>query len=550
MVARIIAAAGRYDVNVGKFPHRCRYCAIIARMARGDGSYVDLSSAEDARGRSLSAAEVFVSGAVAPTTLDRALKDGRVRRLARGVYTTNATDSLEAVTARNIRKIIGLLFPGAVLGDRSAYIGGEMSADGSFYVVSPDVGLRERVFELPGATLRVRQGPGGLADVDLPFPADNIFLSGTARALLENARQSRGRGERLPRTISRVELERWIERLLDQRDEQGLRQLRDQARQIAPELGMQTEFKTIDSLIGAVLGTRSVDAKSPLLRARLQGLPYDEDRVALFKSLREELANRPAHSYPAPADDARAEFLPFFDAYFSNYIEGTEFTVEEAREIIFDRIVPSARPQDAHDILGTYALVSDLNEMRRVPGSFDEFRRLLKSRHLRMLERRPEVLPGEFKTRANRVGLREFVRPERVEGTLAQGFALYETLDEPFARAVYQAFLVAEVHPFADGNGRIARIMMNAELIAAGQERIIIPTVYRHEYINSLKALTNNKNTAALPRVLEEAQRYVASLDFSDYGRVLAKLEETNALREESDDDTEPVKLMLPARLV
>ena len=32
-------------------------------------------------------------------------------------------------------------------------------------------------------------------------------------------------------------------------------------------------------------------------------------------------------------------------------------------------------------------------------------------------------------------------------------------------------FLVAEVHPFADGNGRVARVMMNAELIAGGQQR-------------------------------------------------------------------------------
>ena len=33
-------------------------------------------------------------------------------------------------------------------------------------------------------------------------------------------------------------------------------------------------------------------------------------------------------------------------------------------------------------------------------------------------------------------------------------------------------FLIAEVHPFADGNRRTARIMMNAELAAAGEERI------------------------------------------------------------------------------
>jgi len=32
-------------------------------------------------------------------------------------------------------------------------------------------------------------------------------------------------------------------------------------------------------------------------------------------------------------------------------------------------------------------------------------------------------------------------------------------------------FLVSEVHPFLDGNGRIARVMMNAELILA--ERVL-----------------------------------------------------------------------------
>ena len=50
-------------------------------------------------------------------------------------------------------------------------------------------------------------------------------------------------------------------------------------------------------------------------------------------------------------------------------------------------------------------------------------------------------------------------------------------------------FLIAEVHPFADGNGRCGRIMMNAELVAANQARVIIPTVYRNNYLSGLKAL-------------------------------------------------------------
>jgi Fic family protein len=40
-------------------------------------------------------------------------------------------------------------------------------------------------------------------------------------------------------------------------------------------------------------------------------------------------------------------------------------------------------------------------------------------------------------------------------------------------------FLVAEVHAFSDGNGRLSRAMMNAELVSAGEQRIIVPPVYR-----------------------------------------------------------------------
>lgn len=44
---------------------------------------------------------------------------------------------------------------------------------------------------------------------------------------------------------------------------------------------------------------------------------------------------------------------------------------------------------------------------------------------------------------------------------------------KPFAKAVYMTFLVSEVHPFLDGHGRIARVMMNAELSAKGLSKII-----------------------------------------------------------------------------
>ena len=51
-------------------------------------------------------------------------------------------------------------------------------------------------------------------------------------------------------------------------------------------------------------------------------------------------------------------------------------------------------------------------------------------------------------------------------------------------------FVIAEVYPFLDGNGRIARIFMNAELDACGLCRIIIPTVYREDYLLALRKLS------------------------------------------------------------
>lgn len=47
--------------------------------------------------------------------------------------------------------------------------------------------------------------------------------------------------------------------------------------------------------------------------------------------------------------------------------------------------------------------------------------------------------------------------------------------------------------PFLDDNGRVVRIMMNAELVKAGESKIIIPTVYRDDYMSALRNLTRSR---------------------------------------------------------
>jgi Fic family protein len=110
-------------------------------------------------------------------------------------------------------------------------------------------------------------------------------------------------------------------------------------------------------------------------------------------------------------------------------------------------------------------------------------------------------------------------------------------------------FVVAEVHPFDDGNGRMARIMMNAELSAAGQCRIIVPSVYRTEYLSALSALTSNGRPEPINSVLGFAQRWTSQVDWTSRASAEADLEATNAFTDSGVALNNGIKLRLPSAI-
>src|SRR5690606_34637627 len=120
---------------------------------------------------------------------------------------------------------------------------------------------------------------------------------------------------------------------------------------------------------------------------------------------------------------------------------------------------------------------------------------------------------------------------ELVRGTLLQSFDLYMALAHPFAKAAYMMFVVSEVHPFIDGNGRMARVMMNAELSTADQTKIIIPTVYREDYLEGLRRLTRNKDPKVYIRMLERVQAFSDTLVGNDMDIMEDVLRRSNAFK-------------------
>jgi Fic/DOC family len=216
---------------------------------------------------------------------------------------------------------------------------------------------------------------------------------------------------------------------------------------------------------------------------------------------------------PAPAGLARENFA-FFESYFSNYIEGTTFTVAEAESIVFDGRIIENRSADSHDILGTFAAATRSPWRDRPAQDADGFLAWLKSVNAQVMQQRPDKRPGEWKDQVNQAGSTVFVLPELVPGTLREAFERILALVNPLARALMTMFVVSEVHPFIDGNGRTARLAMNCVPSAASLSRIIVPTVYREDYLLPLKALSNNADARPFVAAMTRIQSWSAAFDY------------------------------------
>ena len=472
--------------------------------------------------------EVFESTSDISRQVSKLTQAGLLRKIGLSIYTRNTTSPIEVVVRTNLWQIVSMLVPGCVISYRTAFESAP-AEDGSVFVSGP----YERTMRLPGLVVRQVAGPGPLMG-DVGFIGE-LRLASRPRAFLENLRPSRAR-KGVSRSVGRRVVEGRLAEILRINDEPVLGSILEQAHRLAPFLGLEREFRELDALVQALLKTRSADLSSPAAIARTRGEPYDPARLPVLDALRSALDSR---VFPfRPDDPSRREVfqnVAFLDAYFSSFIEGIEWEIGDAQQIVFNGRIPEARRQDANDLLGLFRVVGNQTEMGQTPQSFTEFLEILRRRHAVIMEARSDMRPGEFKEKVNRAGSTVFVAPDMVRGTLRQGFDMYNSLSHPFARAAFIMFLVAEVHPFPDGNGRVARAMLNSELVSAGQKRILVPSVFRNKYVANLKLLTKNGDPSAFIAAMTRLQGFVASIDMEELEKAKATLMVCNAFEKPSD---------------
>jgi hypothetical protein len=460
-------------------------------------------------------------GAAQVRTVQRRLKKGELHQVAKGIASSRPEAEWPALIARDRIRVLAALLPGALFGYRTAFDGGRPEA-GVVYLSY----TYPRTIELPGLTIVTLKG--ALPQVgDMPMQGKDLFFPSEARLLLENLTQSRGE---LRKSVGKNAVETRLLNICDSRGEAWLSQLRESARSLAPPLGLDKEFKVLDTLVGSILGTRPSELTTIAGKARMAPLPYDPDGLALFEKLATALRSIPLRQPAEVANtpQARTHFA-FLESYFSNFIEGTEFEIEEARAFVLEGKPIEDRPKDSHDILGVFRQAVNPAWRNQVLAIGEPVVVQLQARHADQMAARPEINPGEFKVKANRAGNTEFVVPRLVRGTLVEGSRLLASIPAGTARALMAMFLVSEVHPFNDGNGRLASLLMNAELSVVGACRIIIPTLFREEYMDCLRVLSREGNPTPFVTAMQKIQDWSAAFDYENLDVVIDSMKACNA---------------------
>jgi Fic family protein len=146
--------------------------------------------------------------------------------------------------------------------------------------------------------------------------------------------------------------------------------------------------------------------------------------------------------------------------------------------------------KDHLEALDHYDAIRYVRELAREPSPLIESD--VRNLHRLVMQRsRPDIagqyadLPRYVRTESGR---HAFPSPSEVPSLMADFAARLKTSDDT-AEAAFQVHLqLVNIHPFNDGNGRTARLLMNLILIRAGYPPIAVRLQDRLEYVQSLQA--------------------------------------------------------------
>jgi Fic family protein len=176
--------------------------------------------------------------------------------------------------------------------------------------------------------------------------------------------------------------------------------------------------------------------------------------------------------------------------YSSNALEGNSLTETETKVIIEDGITIGGKPlKDHYEAIG-HSEAYDL--LYRLAKSKEITEKHVKDLHRVFFFRMDPKNAGRYRKQRALITGTEFLPPppDKVPGLMESLAQEIPNLRKKYHPIHFAALLHRElvtIHPFMDGNGRTARLLMNLALLQDGYPIAIIPPVLRTGYLDALK---------------------------------------------------------------
>ena len=201
--------------------------------------------------------------------------------------------------------------------------------------------------------------------------------------------------------------------------------------------------------------------------------------------------------------------------YSSNALEGNSLTISETKVILEDGLTVGGKPlKDILEAVGhkrAYDFMYNLTKEKTISEEH------IKQLHKLFYQGIDETNAGIYRKQRVFISGSEYnVAPydqiDMLMSAMIEKFNKVRAAEHPvvFAAKLHQEFVY--IHPFVDGNGRVARLLLNLALLQDGYPIVVIPPICRSEYIAALEKGHENENVFIqfiMERVVEAQRDYI-----------------------------------------
>ncbi|HRX16094.1 MAG TPA: Fic family protein [Spirochaetota bacterium] len=175
----------------------------------------------------------------------------------------------------------------------------------------------------------------------------------------------------------------------------------------------------------------------------------------------------------------------------SNALEGNTLTESETKVVIEDGLTIGGKPLKDHFEASGHADAFD--EVIRLSQKADITEIDILKLHRLFFLKIDDKNAGAYRTKTVFISGSHYPlpSPERVPALMKEFTDLVSCsrkTEHPVIAAAKAHLQFVFIHPFVDGNGRVARLLMNLILLQQGYQIAIVPPVLRGEYIASIEA--------------------------------------------------------------